>query len=173
MNLPGHMALHLSLLDLVPVVVLLGLRGRVSTLRVPPLPAGVVATLLLVVWHLPRVFDAALERPALHALEHVSFLVAGLLLWAPVLVPRAGAAEALAFLFLTRNAQAVLGNVLLWVPRPLYANSGTLHDQRLAAALMLGEGLVAGMAAAAFLFVRLLRESAAGGAWDRRLNTTG
>ena len=77
-------------------------------------------------------FDAALESPVLHQFEHASFLVAGILLWAPVLYPTSGAAEALAFLFVTRNVQAVLGNVLLWAPHPLYRDSGSLQDQRVA-----------------------------------------
>jgi len=153
------MALHLALLELVPVLLLLA-AGRERLVRVPvrPLLAGVVSTAIVVAWHVPVAFDAALGNPVLHQAEHASFLVAGLLLWAPVLSPATGEAEALAFLFVTRNVQAVLGNVLLWAPHPLYRDSGSLHDQRLAGAIMLGEGLFAGILAAGWLFGRLLRE---------------
>jgi cytochrome c oxidase assembly factor CtaG len=153
------MTLHLVLIELVPVLILLA-AGRQRIARVPlrPLYAGIASTAIIVVWHLPFAFDAALENPALHQAEHASFVIAGLLLWAPVLSPVTGAAEALAFLFVTRNVQAVLGNVLLWVPHPLYRDSGSLHDQRLAGAIMLGEGLLAGIVAAGWLFGRLLRD---------------
>jgi putative membrane protein len=157
-GLPVHMSRHLLLLELVPVLLVLGAGPAAERRRVPPFVAGAVATLLVVAWHVPPAFDAALREPSLHVAEHVSFLAAGVLLWAPVLSSSSGAIEALAFLFATRLVQTVLGNVLLWVPRPLYEGSGTLHDQRLAAAIMLGEGLVATLAAGAWLFARLLRE---------------
>ena len=159
MGLPAHMTVHLVLIDALPVLLLLAAgRERISILRVHPVVAGVGSTVILVVWHLPGTFDAALAHPALHAAEHASFVLAGLLLWAPVLSLGTGAAEALAFLFVTRNVQTVLGNVLLWAPHPIYRDSGTVQDQRLAGAIMLGEGLVAGIAAGAWLFARLLRE---------------
>jgi len=159
MGLPAHMAVHLVLLDGLPVLLLLAAgRERISRMRVRPVAAAVASTAILIAWHLPGVFDAALAHPALHQAEHASFILAGLLLWIPVLSPRIQAAEALAFLFLTRNVQTVLGNVLLWAPHPLYLDSGSMQDQRLAGAIMLGEGLLAGIAAGAWLFARLLRE---------------
>ena len=157
-RLQVHMSRHLLLLELAPVLLLLAAGPAAARRRVAPLAAGVVSTLILVAWHVPPAFTAALHDPALHAAEHASFLVAGVLLWAPVLSASSGALEALAFLFATRLVQTILGNVLLWVPRPLYEGSGTLHDQRLAAAIMLGEGILATLAAGAWLFVRLLRE---------------
>jgi len=153
------MSVHLVLLEAVPVLLLLAAGpARRSKMHVSPLVAGVVSTALIVVWHLPPVFDAALEHPLLHQAEHATFVLAGLLLWLPVLAPASGAAEAIAFLFVTRTIQTVMGNVLLWAPRPLYHDSGSLHDQRLAGAIMLGEGLLAGIAAGAWLFALLLVE---------------
>ena len=163
MPLPAHMMLHLVLLELVPVLILLAAgRERIARIRIRPVLFGALSTAIVVVWHLPLAFDAALASPLLHQAEHASFLLAGLLLWAPVFSPATGAAEALAFLFVTRNVQAVLGNVLLWAPHPLYRDSGSLHDQRLAGAIMLGEGLLAGIVAAGWLFGRLLRDGTDG-----------
>jgi cytochrome c oxidase assembly factor CtaG len=165
MALPAHMALHLVLLEALPVALLLAAgRDRIARMPVRPLLAGVASTVIIVVWHLPLAFDAAVGNPLLHQAEHLSFVVAGLLLWAPVLSPATGAAEALAFLFVTRNVQAALGNVLLWAPHPLYRDSGSLHDQRLAGAIMLGEGLLTGIVAAGWLFSRLLHEERRRGA---------
>jgi len=153
------MTLHLALIELVPVLLLLAAGPeRTARVRVRPVLAGIASTAIVVAWHVPIAFDIAVEHPVLHQAEHASFLVAGLLLWAPVLSPATGAAEALAFLFVTRNVQAVLGNVLLWAPHPLYRDSGSLHDQRLAGAIMLGEGLLAGIVAAGWLFGRLMNE---------------
>jgi putative membrane protein len=156
------MGIHLVLLEAVPVaLLLLAGRDRIATIRMRPLVAGIVSTAIVIAWHVPVVFDAALRHPALHLAEHASFVIAGVLLWAPVLSPAIGAVEALAFLFVTRAVQTLLGNVFLWAPQPLYRSSGTLHDQRLAGAVMLGEGLLATIAAGAWLFARLLREERA------------
>jgi cytochrome c oxidase assembly factor CtaG len=162
------MGIHLVLLEAVPVVLLLVAgQDRIAAIPVHPLAAGIVSTAIVVAWHVPVVFDAALRHPALHQAEHASFVIAGVLLWAPVLSPAVAAGEALAFLFVTRAAQTVLGNVFLWAPHPLYQGSGSLQDQRLAGAVMLGEGLVAGIAAGAWLFARLLREERAFAATGR------
>jgi putative membrane protein len=45
------------------------------------------ATIALVAWHTPAIFEAALRRDWLHESEHVSFLAAGLLFWWPVVQP--------------------------------------------------------------------------------------
>jgi cytochrome c oxidase assembly factor CtaG/polyferredoxin len=39
-------------------------------------------------WHVPAAYDLALRSPGWHALEHASFLAAGLLFWWPVIQPR-------------------------------------------------------------------------------------
>ena len=162
MALPEHMAVHLVLLELAPVILLLAVgKNRRARIKPDPIAAGIISTAIVIAWHFPVPFDAALRSPVLHGLEHVSFLVAGLLLWAPVLSPTTDAAVALVFLFVTRNVQTVLGNVLLWAPHPLYRGSGALHDQRLAGAIMLGEGLLAGIVAGAWLFARVLDDERA------------
>lgn len=159
MRLSVHMAIHLVLVEAVPVALLLVYgRDRIAKIRISPVAAGIASTALVVVWHAPVLFDVALGHLVLHQAEHASFIIAGLLLWAPVLSPAISAIDAFAFLFITRTVQTVLGNVFLWAPRPLYRDSGSLHDQRLAGAIMLGEGLVAGIAAGAWLFARLLAE---------------
>jgi putative membrane protein len=101
-SLPWHMLQHTALLAVAPPLLVLGEPVRVAFdllpvggarrlarwLRRPPLatllnPAVALALFLLIVLgtHLPAVFDAALESEGLHALEHASYLTAGLLLW--------------------------------------------------------------------------------------------
>ena len=38
-------------------------------------------------WHIPAAYDLALRHPAVHVLEHISFLIAGALYWWHLLSP--------------------------------------------------------------------------------------
>ncbi|MFL5899197.1 MAG: cytochrome c oxidase assembly protein [Solirubrobacterales bacterium] len=101
-SLPLHMVQHMLLLAVAPPLLVLGEPVRVAFdllpvagarhlatwLRRPPLatllnPVVALSLFLLIVLgtHLPAVFDAALESDPLHALEHLGYLLAGLLLW--------------------------------------------------------------------------------------------
>jgi cytochrome c oxidase assembly factor CtaG len=181
----AHMAQHMLLLDVAAPLLLLGLTGPLLRPVLAAVPTGLlrpvthpwvalpVAFALFVGWHLPVLFDAAVRHEPVHVLEHVSFLVAGLLAWLPLLetLPAPawfGAGAKLGFLVAWRLGQTVLGNVLLWAPAPLYgvyasAPAGGLDplaDQRLAAALMMGEGMVVFLALAVWLGARALSDAA-------------
>lgn len=89
-----HMAQHVLLGFVAPPLMLLGLSPsmverllRAPGLRVTtePVPAQVVAGLVMVGWHLPPLYDATLYSGALHVLEHVMFIAAGLVLYWPML----------------------------------------------------------------------------------------
>src|SRR5439155_1232687 len=43
--------------------------------------------LAMALWHVPRFYDAALARPWLHDLEHLSFVVVGMLVWIQLVDP--------------------------------------------------------------------------------------
>jgi putative membrane protein len=177
----AHMAQHLLLVDVAPPLLLAGLTGPLLRPVLAALPARArrlthpwvalpLAFALLLGWHLPVLFDAAVRHEPVHVLEHVSFVVAGLLVWVPVLetLPAPawfGAGAKLGYLLLWRLGQTVLGNVLLWATVPLYGayadadRLGALYDQRLAAALMMGEGTVVFLALAVWLGVATLRDA--------------
>ena len=57
-----------------------------------PLQSLAVFAAVIVLTHLPSFYDATLRHPALHEAEHALYLVAGLLMWSPLLdgdpVPR-------------------------------------------------------------------------------------
>ena len=38
-------------------------------------------------WHIPALYDAAVEHPLVHVLEHLSFFAAGVALWWPLVQP--------------------------------------------------------------------------------------
>jgi putative membrane protein len=112
-SLTVHMVQHLLLSAVAPPLILLGapalplLRGLphliarqvVSPfLRLPlvkrfgpvisnPAICWFAATLALVGWHIPSLFELALRWDWLHKLEHASFFGAGLMFWWPVVQP--------------------------------------------------------------------------------------
>jgi putative membrane protein len=106
-----HMAQHMLLLLVAPLL-LLGGRPLLLALRsLPPARRGVMARVLVrarpltaawpalaafgavvIITHLPSFYGATLRHPLLHDLEHAVYLGAGLVMWSPLLdgdpVPR-------------------------------------------------------------------------------------
>lgn len=112
-------------------------------------------------WSIPVVFDSAAANPWLHAIEHLSLLGSGLLLWMVVVAPLPGQGRRavwsrLGYLGASRAAAAVVCLPLTWLDSTLYsryANSpraygiSALTDQHIAGAGMcLIEFLVFGIA---------------------------
>src|ERR1700730_4782107 len=52
-----------------------------------PVVCWLAAVTTLIVWHVPAVFELAVHSERLHQVEHLSFLVTGLLFWWPVIEP--------------------------------------------------------------------------------------
>src|SRR5581483_11841419 len=87
-----HMAQHVLIGDLAPLLVVGGLTGPLLRPLLAPRPLRRLRSLThplvalplwaadLWLWHLPRLYDAALDHPWLHALEHACFFTGGLLL---------------------------------------------------------------------------------------------
>lgn len=114
----------------------------------------VVAWLLFagVMWgsHFSPLFDAALEDPLVHDLEHALFLGSALLFWWPAVgrdpVPwRMRPPARVAYLLLQMPQNTFLSVAILWAATPLYPHYATLgrawgpsvlEDQQLAGALM-------------------------------------
>jgi putative membrane protein len=105
----AHMLQHVVIGDLAPALGLLALRGPLTFFLLPaPLLsalAGVrwlraflhwltgpwVALPLWIAamwaWHVPRVYDYAATHPAVHDLEHLSFVLVGVLVWTLLIDP--------------------------------------------------------------------------------------
>ena len=126
------------------------LHGRVTRILAFPVVAWVIFAGVMWVSHFSPLFDAALEDPLVHDLEHVLFLGAGLLFWwpavaldpAPWRMPHP--ARAL-YVFLQMPQNTFLAVVLLNAPAVLYAHYATLQrawgptplaDQQAAAGIM-------------------------------------
>jgi len=124
-------------------------------------------------WHVPALYDAALEHPLLHALEHVTFAAIGLLYWlarpvadpqpAPPRRPRSRGLQ-----FTGKIGLGLLGVLLTFSPSVLYTfyehlprywGLTPLEDQSIGGATMaLEQAIVMGIAMV-WLFVRALGES--------------
>src|SRR3954452_23182239 len=95
-RLSAHMAEHVVIGDLAPLLVVLGLTGPLLApvlriVRVRGLSHPVVAFGLwagdLYLWHLRPAYEGALRHDLLHVLEHVCFFAAGANLWFALLGP--------------------------------------------------------------------------------------
>jgi cytochrome c oxidase assembly factor CtaG len=179
-----HMLQHVVIGDLAPLCLLAGLSGPmlrpllafrpVERLRVLANPAVAlpVWAVNLYVWHVPFLYEAAVRHSAVHALEHVCFFTAGLIVWLPVLetLPAPewfGTGPKLAYIAMVRVLETILGNVFVWSGTVFYAvydqgeelwGIGPLQDQGLAGAVMMIEGSLVTIVALAWLFLRLARE---------------
>ena len=171
----GHMAQHLLLGDLAPLLVVLGLDGRilrpvlafraVRSLRVlaHPLVALPLWALNLWAWHTPALYVAALDHDLVHAVEHGMFFACGALMWAAVIEPLPGprwfgTAWKAAYVLAVRTVGAALATAFLFAGRPVYGPYA-LGDQRIAGGIMLIEGAVVTLIAFAWLFLRWAREA--------------
>jgi putative membrane protein len=109
-----------------------------------------VALLLLflsvyLLWHIPALYDLALRHEAIHAVEHVSFLLVALLFWAQVipifpLRPRLSYAQRAGYVFVAGLALHLFAILIAIARQPIYAYYGSgpaaSADQDAAAAMM-------------------------------------
>jgi len=137
-------------------------------------PATVLLMQAIVLWgwHVPWAFEAALQHDALHAVQHLTFLAsAGLFWWALVhgRFGRFGYGAGVLVVFVTAMHSGLLGALITFAPRPLYATHAArataahvlpLEDQQLAGLIMwVPAGVLLALAALA-LFAAWLGEVA-------------
>jgi putative membrane protein len=180
----AHMLQHVVIGDLAPLCLLAGLNGPilrpllalrpVERLRVlaNPLIALPLWALNLYLWHVPFLYEAAVEQSAVHALEHVAFFAGGIVMWLPVLetLPAPewfGTGPKLAYIAVVRLVETLLGNVFVWSGTVFYGvydrgeelwGISPLADQNLAGAVMMIEGSLVTITALAWLFLRMAQE---------------
>ena len=183
----AHMAQHILLGDIAPLLLLLGLSRvimRPATRRLHGLerrlgalaspPAFIVLWLGLVyLWHIPALYVGAIDHAPLHALEHVTFFTAGTLVWWPLIQPvpmrrRLTGIGPFAYIFSAKIGLAALGIYLTWSSNLLYDHYGTvpriwgltpIEDQNVGGAVMMLEQSLVLVTAFVVLFVRMLLQS--------------
>jgi cytochrome c oxidase assembly factor CtaG len=121
----------------------------------------------LALWHVPGPHEAAVRDDALHALQHLGFLVTGGAVWLALLGPLPkpawfGNAARLGYIVVMRLAGAALANALLFGGGPfydVYTVADPEQDQIVAASLMMVEESVLTICLLAWLFLKAARET--------------
>ena len=138
-----------------PLAAFRPLRAVLSVLLRPPVSLGLWAV-AVIVWHIPRLYDYAAAHPLVHDLEHVSFVLGGLLAWTQLVDPaRHGRLRRPQRIFFALAMLAVtqpLVDFLLFSSSPAYGRYAhqpdglfglsPLTDQRLAGTVMMVEQLL-------------------------------
>jgi putative membrane protein len=113
-----------------------------------PLLILLIHSLVLWLWHIPVLFEAALENEGIHAIQHGSFFLTAVVFWWGIArgrYGRGGYGLACAFVFATAMHTSVLGALLTVASRlwyPMYAARAApwaldaLADQQLAGLIM-------------------------------------
>ncbi len=182
-----HMVQHMLLLDIVPILLILGLNKvllRPVTRRLTAIerragalghPAFAVLAYagFMWAWHIPSMYDEALKNSTVHAFEHVCFAAAGTLYWWHILSPIRGRMRLdgmgpIAYMVSTKLLVGLLGIAIAFAPAsfyPFYAHHphywglSPSEDQSIAGLIMALEQSVVMGIALTWLFVRMLTES--------------
>ena len=145
------------------------LPGIWRAITAPP-SAFILYGLALWIWHLPPLYDEALEHEGVHVVQHLCFFGTAALFWWGIAhgrQGRTGYGAAVVYLFVTAVHGGVLGALLTVSPRVWYApyvahhpaGLTPLEDQQLAGLLMWVPAGLAFAAGALFLFAAWLRQS--------------
>jgi putative membrane protein len=194
-----HMVQHVLLLDIAPILLILGFTKvllRPATRRIHALErrAGLLATPLFAVllysgsvwaWHVPALYDAAARHSGIHVLEHLTFTAAGFLYWWHLLSPvstrlRREGTTPIVYMLSTKATVGALGILLTFAPgtlfpyyehQPHWWGLTPQDDQALAGVVMAIEQSVVMGIALAVLFVRMLEQSERDAQREERLET--
>jgi putative membrane protein len=185
-----HMVQHLLLMMVAPPLCILGLVGvrplrasppgtlrRLWALLVNPWSATLIFSAVLLVWHVPALYDATLTTEPIHVFEHLSFIAVGVLFWWPIIDPMrgrdrrhwVGTFAKIAMLVSSGVPPTVLGLLFTVAPRPFYdfyARAPRLWgmtpviDQQIAGVVMFGAGNLIYFAAVVAVFWRVFGDPA-------------
>jgi cytochrome c oxidase assembly factor CtaG len=184
-----HMVQHLLLADLAPILLLAGLsrafmrpavrRLRPLEERLGPLAHPAAALLLYVglmgLWHIPAMYELALDHAWAHALEHASFFTAGIAFWWFLIEPvpprhRLTGPWPLWYLATAKVLMGLLGVILAFSPDALYSTYedaprtwglSPVEDQNVGGLVMMLEQSLVLVIAFAVFFTRMLDRSEA------------
>jgi cytochrome c oxidase assembly factor CtaG len=176
--LSAHMLQHVIIGDLAVALAIVALRGPLVFFLIPAAALGALARLdwlrtglafllrpkvafalwaiVIAAWHVPAAYDYTLTHQFVHDLEHLSFVVVGVLVWVQLVDPARRRDLSLvgrvALAIALFAAGQVLADVLIFAQRPLYGSYAEqpdrllglspLEDQRLAGLVMMGEQLL-------------------------------
>jgi putative membrane protein len=182
-----HMSQHILLGDIAPLLLLLSLSRvimRPATRRLMrveralgplahPVTFIVIWFALLYFWHIPALYEAAIQHPAVHALEHISFFTAGCAVWWPLIQPvpmryKLTGLATFAYILAAKLGLGMLGLYLTWSKNLAYDyyagvpriwGLSPIEDQNVGGAIMMLEQSLVLVTAFCILFVRMLLQS--------------
>ena len=203
-----HMVQHLLLTLIAPMLLALGapitqllrasspgmrqrwilpiLNSRIVSVVSHPILAWILFAGVMWGTHFSPLFNASLEDPLTHDLEHVAYLTVGLLFWWPIVAldpspRRMGYPARIGFAFLQMPQNSFLAMTILFASGPLYPHYATLgspyginvlDDQRLAAGIMWIVGDLVFLAATLLILGGWMRhESRSAAASERQVDT--
>jgi len=182
-----HMVQHMLLLDIAPILLILGLTKvllRPVTRRLQaverragylahPAFAVILYAAVLWLWHVPALYDKAQGNGLIHAMEHTTFFIVGSIYWWHVLSPirnrqRLAGLGPVGYMAGGKLLVGLLGVALAFAPtviysfyahQPSYWGITPLEDQMMAGLVMaLEQSIVMGIALVV-LFMQMLNES--------------
>lgn len=133
----AHMLQHLLLILIVPPLLILGLPAdrvlrwrqynlvrRAEAILGRSSVAWISNMLMMTIWHIPALYNAANAATAVHIFEHLTFLVTGCMFWWPIFTPiqedRLQPAPAMLYLFGAAAVSTVLGILITFLPVGFY-----------------------------------------------------
>lgn len=197
----AHMLQHVLIADLGVALTLLAIRGPMTVFFLPrdllvPLARnrtlrralgwlvrpGIAIPLwlgVLVAWHIPRLYEGALRHPTVHRLEHLSFVLVGVLVWTLIIDParhqRFTIGERIGVAAVLFWASQILSYVMVFSFEPYYGiyadqphrllGLSALTDQKLAGVVMMVEQTIT-IGVAVVVLVRLSRRRGERLGWD-------
>jgi cytochrome c oxidase assembly factor CtaG len=174
----AHLLQNVVLAEWAPALLVLAVPRRIaSRVHIPMLVALPLWLVTYFAWHLPWIYDFALrhQHSLLHV-EHVTYLLAGMCLWWPVVHGRYSAGAKAAYVFGAFVLASPLGLVLALFPRPVYAfyahaprtwGPSPEVDQQIAGVTMAAEEAVVFFVVFAYYLSRFLRDEQAGVDYSR------
>ena len=159
----AHMVQHLALTLIVPPLLIMGtpgwmLRpalawrgvGAAARWATAPVHAFLLFNLVIAVWHLPPMYEYAMEHHPVHIVQHLCFMITAVLMWWPILsplpeLPRLSYPGQMLYLFLMTIPMSLVAVCIGYsgeVLYPAYASAprlwgiSPLQDQLIGALLM-------------------------------------
>jgi putative membrane protein len=155
---------HMALVLLLAPLLAFGLEPALRRVPAPLWTCTALAAIAFWTWHIPPTYAAAMSSVPVYWLMQFTLLGSALAFW--LAVRRADAARALAAILAATVLMGLLGALITFASRPLYAphsastlawNVSPLQDQQLAGIIMWAPGSIAYLIAAMWIGWRWMR----------------
>jgi len=134
----GHMVQHLLLTMLMPPLLIVGVPGwmlrpllrnravsAVARRVTRPISCFVIFNVVIAAWHIPALYNAAMENHDIHIVEHLMFMSAAVLMWWPLIsqlpeLPRLSYPGQMLYCFLMSIPMSVIAVYITMADSVLY-----------------------------------------------------